>query len=261
SRSSASNSPENVAASLQSAVDGGRLVTLSSDDAYTYFFRLRNLEPQEKILSEIKPKVLPQLRRLGDEVFGKRVSMGLEVLTERDWTIALRAYEWAHVLEEGDKAIEARWKYAEGRVAEAQNRRDDAQNSFYAATQLDSSWALPVNDLGYLYVLNRRYSEAIPYYQRAISLQPGWDIPYNNMGTANYYLKNYEAAEMWYRKAIEVNANWATPHVWLGSIYENRGLKSTAIEEYQTTLNLYNPNRDRINTVEIQNKINALRGY
>lgn len=257
--SSAGPAPENLAASLQSAVDNGRLVTLSGDDAYTYFYRLRDQEPQHKALSQIKPRVLPGLRRLGDEVFDRRVSMGLEVLTERDWTIAQRAYEWAHLLEPGDKTIEARWKYAEGNLAKIQGRRDDAQSGFAAAAQLDSSWALPFNDLGYMYTLSKRYSEAIPYYQRAINLQPGWDIPYNNMGTAYYYQKSYDQAETWYRKTVEVNTSWATPHAWLGSIYENKKMSGAAIEEYQTAINLYNPNRDRINIAEVQNKITSLQ--
>jgi len=259
SRSSAT-SPDSVASSLQSAIQSGRLVTLSNDDAYSYFFRLKGLDPQHKALTEVKSRVLPQLRALGDEVFQRRVTTALELITERDWTIALHAYEWAHVLEVGDKTIEARWKYAGAHLARLQGRRDESQNSLYAATQLDPSWASPQNDLGYSCALSKKYSDAIPYYQRAINLQADWDIPYNNMGTAYYYLRNYDTAEAWYRKALQVNAQWATPHAWLGSIYENKRLNDAAVQEYQTALNLYNPNRGRINTTELETKINNLKG-
>ena len=258
SRSSAT-SPDSVASSLQSAIQSGRLVTLSNDDAYSCFFRLKSLDPQHKDLTEVKSRVLPQLRALGDEVFRRRVTTALELITERDWTIALHAYEWAHALEAGDRSIEARWKYAGGHLARLQGRRDESQNSLYAATQLDPSWACPQNDLGYAYATSKKYSDAIPFYQRAINLQADWDIPYNNMGTAYYYLRNFDTAEAWYRRALEVNSQWATPHAWLGSIYENKKLKEAAVQEYQTALNLYNPSRDRINTPELETKINSLK--
>lgn len=258
SRSSAT-SPDSVASSLQSAIRSGRLVNLSNDDAYSYFFRLKGLDPQHHALTEVKSRVLPQLRALGDEVFRRRVATALELITERDWTIALHAYEWAHALEAGDKAIEARWKYAGGHLARLQGRRDEAQDNLYAATQLDPSWASPQNDLGYSYASSKRFSDAIPFYQRAINLQADWDIPYNNMGTAYYYLRNYDTAEAWYRRALEVNGQWATPHAWLGSIYENQRLKDAAVQEYQTALSLYNPSRDRIKTAELETKINSLK--
>jgi len=252
-------SPASLALSLQNAIQNGRLVNLANDDAYTYYFQLKSLDPQHKVLNEIRPVVLPQLRTLGDEVFRRRVELSLEILSEQEWTRAQRAYEWAHALEPTNKLIEARWDYATGHVFRLQGRRSEAQTSLTAALQLDPSWAAPQNDLGYLLVLSKRYSEAIPYYQQAIKLQSGWDIPYNNLGTALYYQKNYDAAEAWYRSAIGLNAQWATPHAWLGSIFENRKQNDVAVQEYQTALQLYNANRDRINTVELTNKVSALQ--
>ncbi len=256
---STSQSPEAVAASLQNAVQSGRLVTLSGDDAYTYYFRLLNLDSQHESLSELKPVVLPQLRTIGDDVFRRRVDFSLELITEQEWTRVVRAYEWAHSLEPGDKRVEARWKYATGHLARLQGRGGEAEANLYAATQLDPAWAPAQNDLGYLYALNKRFSDAIPYYQRAIGLQSNWDIPYNSLGTAYYRLKNPDVAEAWYRKAIQVNSRWATPHAWLGSIYENKGLNGAAIEEYETAVNLFDANRDRIDTTELGNRVNLLR--
>jgi tetratricopeptide (TPR) repeat protein len=257
--SSTSQSPDGVAASLQSAIQNDRLVTLSGDDAYTYYFRLQNLDPHHSSLSEVKPQVLPQLRKIGDDVFRRRVDFSLESITEQDWTRAMRAYEWAHTLEPGDKAVEARWKYAAGDLARLQGRLHEAEVNLYAATQIDPSWAPAQNDLGYLYAFNKRHRDAIPYYQQAINLQSNWDIPYNGMGTAYFRLGNPDVAETWYRKAIEVNSRWATPHAWLGSIYENKKLYGAAIDEYQTAINLFDANRDRIDTTELGNRLSLLQ--
>jgi len=254
-----SRSPDGVAASLQSAVQSGRLVTLSGDDAYTYYFRLLSLDSQHESLSEVKPVVLPQLRTIGDAVFRRRVDFSLEIITEQDWTRVMRAYEWAHTLEPGDKPFEARWKYAAGHLARLQGRGGEAEANLYAATQIDPSWAPAQNDLGYLYALNKRHDDAIPYYQRAINLQSNWDIPYNGIGTAYFRLGKPDVAETWYRKAIQVNSRWATPHAWLGSIYENKGLNGAAIEEYQTAVNLFDANRDRIDTTELGKRVSLLQ--
>jgi len=66
-------------------------------------------------------------------------------------------------------------------------------------------------------------------------------------------------AIQWYRRAIEVNPQWATPHAWLGGLLEEQQLFADAIQEYQAVLNFYNPNRDRIKTVEFENKISKLQ--
>ena len=79
------------------------------------------------------------------------------------------------------------------------------------------------------------------------------------MGTAYFYLKQPDRAIDWYRRAIEVNAQWATPHAWLGGILQDRNLFAEAIQEYQTTLNLYNPSRDRMKTAEIEERISKLQ--
>ena len=257
--SSGSQSPDGAAASLQSAVQNGRLVTLTGDDAYTYYFRLQNLDPHHSSLSEVKDRVLPQLRTIGDEEFRRRVDSSFESITEQDWTRAMRAYEWAHTMEPGDKAVEARWKYAAGNLARIQGRGGEAEANLYAATQIDPSWAPAQNDLAYFYALNKRYTDALPYYQRAINLRSNWDIPYNGMGTCYFRLGQPEDAVTWYRRAIEVNGRWATPHAWLGTIYENKKLYGAAIEEYQTAINLFDSNRDRIDTTELGNRISILQ--
>ncbi len=258
-RNNSPNSPENLAASLRKAIDSGRLVDGSTDDAYSYFAKLNAVDPQHKAISEGKVRLLPQLRQIGDEVFKKRADLSLEVLSEADWVKAQHAYEWAHALESADKVIEAKWKYASANVARAQGRRADAESNFRAATQLDPSWAVSQNDLGYLLAQRENHSEAIPYYQRAISLQPDWDIPYNNMGTAYFNLKRKDEAMQWYRRAIEVNPQWATPHAWLGGLLEDQQLFAEAIQEYQAVLNLYNPSRDKIRTAKFENDISRLQ--
>jgi tetratricopeptide (TPR) repeat protein len=239
-------------------VNNGKLVTLSNDDAYSYYYQLRGLDPSHKALAEAGPKVLPQLRSLGEDAFRKKMLVTSERETVQDWQKTLRIYEWAHAIEPGDKQLEGRWRFAEGEFAKLQSRRDDAERGFSQAAQLNSSWSLAQNSLGLLRSESKRYQDAIPYFQRAIDLQPEWEIPYNNMGTAYYYLKDYDTSLYWYGKALEKNSSWGRPHFWIGTIYELKKWKPQAIEEYQTALNLTGDS-STLNTDEIQRRIAKLQ--
>jgi tetratricopeptide (TPR) repeat protein len=247
-----------LATALRSAVSNGKLVTLSNDDAYSYYYQLRGLDPSNKALAEVAPTVLPQLRSMGEDAFRKKMLVMSEKDTTEDWQKTLRVYEWAHSLDAGDKQIEARWRFAQGELAKSQLRKDDAERGYALAAQVNSSWALPQNSLGLLRNESKRYSDAIPYFQRAIDVQSSWEIPYNNMGTAYFFLKDYDAAVGWYRRAIEKNPSWARPHYWLGTIYEQKNWKPQAIEEYQNALNL-NQDSSSLNVDEIRKRIERLQ--
>jgi tetratricopeptide (TPR) repeat protein len=253
-----SSSSAKTAAALRKALAEGRLVTSTGDDAYFYYLQLKALDGDNKALSETKMKVLPQLRLLGDDVYRRKSGVTTETLSEQDWKKTVRVYEWAKTLDSTDRMLEARWRFAEGEVAKLQSRKDDAERGFAAAVQANNSWALPQNSLGLLRAENRRYTEAISFYQKAIDLDSNWGIPYNNMGTAYFYLKDYDSAERYYLKAIEKNSTWARPHYWLGSIYEQKNLNKAAIEQYETALNLGADNLP-LERGEIQRRIDKLR--
>jgi tetratricopeptide (TPR) repeat protein len=255
---------DKLADTLHNAVNNSnQLVTMSSHDAYSYYMQLKNIDPTNKALTEIAPQVLPRLRSMGDDVFRRKVMTNIEKLTDQDWERTQRVYEWAYYLTPGDRQTEARWKFAFAEVAKAQKRLDEAERGFSAAAQLDSSWALPQNSLGLLRSEGKRWAEAVPHYQRAINLQPGWVIPYNNMGTAHFWQKDYETAAYWYNKAININPDWSRPHYWMGRIYEQKGMKSLAITEYQTALN-NDPNGYSLTSDEqvfIRKRLEKLQGY
>lgn len=271
SRSSSTSSNEiaatNAATALRKAIDSRRLIMLTGDDAYTYFDQLKNIDPNNPALTDVKQQVLPDLRNIGEEMIQRKVNHSGEV-GEQDWRVFIRAYEWARRLQPEDKRLEARYKYALGKLAEVQGRRTEAWQNFSSATQLDPAWGVPQNDLGYWTTQDsssnkQKWAEAIPYYQKAISLMPNWEIPYNNLGTAYFYLGNFDQAETYYRQAVERNSNWARPHKWLGDIYLGRNDFATAISEYQTANDLYNPATDSLDISYIQRKIAQLRakGY
>jgi tetratricopeptide (TPR) repeat protein len=244
------SSPSGLADSLQNAIDKGRLVNLTNDDAYTYYFQLRQSDPQNPKLTSVKSQVLPQLRSLGDNALRQATSIQWKRLTETDWAVTQRVYEWAHQLDPSDRNLEARWKYAEAEDARLRDDRYNSEQDYLAAIQLNPSWALPQFGLGLLHMrLDRagmddrsapiRGQEARPYFQRAIELEPNWELPYLSLGTAYFLQKDLDTAEQYFRKATEMNPNWSGPHAWMASVYEKRnGMCHEAINEYERAISL-----------------------
>jgi serine/threonine protein kinase/Flp pilus assembly protein TadD len=232
------SSSTNLAASLRSAVKAGRLVTLTDDDAYSYYIQLRALNTTHRALNEIAPKVLPQLRIIGEEVLNKKSSAKTEPLTERDWIRTVRAYEWARALSSSDKALEARWRFAQAEIARSKGKKDEERQGYDAAVQADASWPLPLQSLGSLSMEEKRYSHALAQFQRAIDLQPEWEIPYNDLGAAYALLRNYDGAVYWYRRAVDLNPKWAHPHCGLGTAYEQKEMIKEATAEYLRALTI-----------------------
>jgi tetratricopeptide (TPR) repeat protein len=264
-----SSSPPATEDSLQKAIDGGRLVTLANDDAYTYFFQLKQSDPHSQKLNEIKSKVLPQLRNMGEEVIKQSASIQWKRLTERDWAIAQRVYEWAHVLEPNDSSLEARLKYAQAETARIQENRYSEERGYTEATQLDPKWALPQFRLGLLYMRRDRSDPndrnaltrgqaAIPYFRRAIDLDSSWELPYLSMGTAYYLQKDFETAKRYYLQAMTMNPDWGGPHAWMGAVYENTGMCHDAITEYEKALELVS-NDDSFDVAATRTKVEAIR--
>jgi tetratricopeptide (TPR) repeat protein len=227
---------------------------MTNDDAYTYYFQLKSLDPSNKALAEIGTKVMPRLKEIGDEVFRKKVSVQIERLIDQDWFRTLRVYEWAYSIDSKDRILEARLRFCQAEVAKIQGKKDEAERGFSATSQLAPTWALPVNSLGLLRTESKRWADSIPYYQKAIQLEPSWEIPYNNMGTAYLGQRDYMTSESWYRRALEINPNWSRPHWHIGSIYETTNRHFEALAEYQTAANL-DPNGYSIDLAAAQKKI------
>jgi tetratricopeptide (TPR) repeat protein len=241
-------SADTLAASLQSAVNSGNLVSPSgSGDAYSYYLELKTLDPNNKAIARAAESARTQLASMGEQLFTQKESVAVEKLTEQDWYKAERLYKWLRELEPGNRKHEARMKFAQGEIAKAAKNSAEAEARFSEAAQLDPSWATAHNSLGLVRVDMRkdkqRWADAVPFYQRAIDLRSDWVIPYNNMGTA-YYMQgetnpaNYNTAEYWYNQAISKNASWGRPYFWLGRIAEKRKNDYDAVTYYEKALSL-----------------------
>lgn len=62
------------------------------------------------------------------------------------------------------------------------------------------------NDLGVVYLEQKKYELAEKEFLKAIKKRPKWDLPYFNLGNAYYFVGNFDKAEEFYKKTLELNA-------------------------------------------------------
>lgn len=63
------------------------------------------------------------------------------------------------------------------------------------------------NDLGVVYLEQKKYELAEKEFLKAIKKRSKWDLPYFNLGNAYYFVGNFDKAEEFYKKTLELNAN------------------------------------------------------
>lgn len=62
------------------------------------------------------------------------------------------------------------------------------------------------NDLGVVYLEQKKYELAEKEFLKAIKKRSKWDLPYFNLGNAYYFVGNFDKAEEFYKKTLELNA-------------------------------------------------------
>ncbi|HZI20369.1 MAG TPA: protein kinase [Pyrinomonadaceae bacterium] len=208
------------------------LVKPEGTSAYDVYIRHRG-ELTAEDRREIGRKVSAPLEKRGEEIIA-RVKQDL-IESEADWSEAARAFEWLNELEPR-AAHESRKHFALGRLALMQKDLSKAQADFMRSTQLDSSWALPINSLGRVFYQSRDKTRAKEQYRRATALEPDWIFPWINLGSLYYELKDFYNAEEALRRALALDPKKASAHNLLGDTLDKQGRPCDAIAEYRLAL-------------------------
>jgi tetratricopeptide (TPR) repeat protein len=82
-----------------------------------------------------------------------------------------------------------------------------------------------------------KYSEAVPYLQRALQIEPDAGA-YSNIGTAYFFLKQYSESAQAFEKAVALNGNDTELAVNLGDAYRALGQKDKAQAAYQQAISV-----------------------
>jgi tetratricopeptide (TPR) repeat protein len=127
--------------------------------------------------------------------------------------------------------------FSESYKQEANAKYTDAINELAAFNNKDN---YEVNlRIGWLYYLNKNYTQAQTYYHRAVTLKP-YAIE-AKLG----YIKALAAAESWdkvmqqYNEILKIDPQNYTANYWSGVIHYNRKKYETAVKQFEKLINLY----------------------
>ena len=218
------------------AITKGSLFAPPALNAHDLYSQIKAGNASEDTLRRYRERLLPLLTSNPYQLLGDLPSIGGDEPTADQWQDAARNLNWAVELKPGDNKLAARAAYCEGRAAFVQRQGDSAIQAWTRATNLDPSWALPVNGVGLVYQSRKDYANSKSYFLRAMNLDPNWAHPYENLGNNYYYQKEYSTAREFYQKALQKASDWAKPHLHLGQIALELQDYATAASEFEAAL-------------------------
>ena len=111
-----------------------------------------------------------------------------------------------------------------------------AEHEWKEALRINPTFVRPVNALGALCGKQRRYSEALPYLQRAILLDPGNADSHLNLGAMYAETGSPDRAEEQFRTAVSLAPLNFAAHNVLGKLYFDSGRLNDAEEQFRESL-------------------------
>ncbi len=86
-------------------------------------------------------------------------------------------------------------------------------------TEMDPSNYESFYNLGYMYMNNKKYNEAISAFNKALELNPGYEYTYSNIGYIYYLQKKYQQSINIYKKLVEFIPDNANAWYFIGVNY------------------------------------------
>jgi protein O-GlcNAc transferase len=145
-------------------------------------------------------------------------------------------------------------------VLSAQEKKyDEALNFFNLVVKLAPKNGIAYSNIGNVYFELKDFSQALIAYNQSISLQPNYSEAFNNRGNTLQRLMQFHAAIENYDHAIRLDPSCAPYHANRANTLKELGLYDQALASYQQSLAL-NPNNDDA-WVNLGNMFNSLKHY
>lgn len=125
-----------------------------------------------------------------------------------------------------------------GDVFQAEERYDEALQSYRRGILIDSNLPEAHNNRGNAFHALQRYLEAVASYKYALALKPGYAVALNNLGNTLRELARFEEAISAYRHALAFHPDSATVHNNLGNALRDRGDLTDAVLSHRQALEI-----------------------
>ena len=94
------------------------------------------------------------------------------------------------------------------------------------------------NVLGLILAEQKKFDEAIKYYEKGIETKPDFAILYNNLASIYKSKGKFSKAEKLYKKAIYLDKKISEPHNNLGNLYQSLNKPNKAIQFYKNAIDV-----------------------
>jgi Tfp pilus assembly protein PilF len=121
---------------------------------------------------------------------------------------------------------------------------DEAEKMIMEALKINPQSPTGLNNLGYIYMNQSRYDEAVQKFDEALkNYEKSEDkaVVYNNLGMVKEKMNDPEQAEKYYNLAIETDPQYVITYVNLGLLKESQGALAEASTIFQSALK-FQPN-------------------
>lgn len=217
------------------AISRGDIVTPVGKSAYDLYLSSRaGLSGSERL--KIKEKALGKVLEAANAIVQRRTQGESMLLSEVEQLG--RLYNWAAELDPYNQKVLAGQDYAQGVASLIGGKPQVALLLLLQATQHDSTWAPPFNELGKTYVKLNDHYHAADAYTKAIAADPNWVYPKMNLAGVYLHEKQWNEAEAGYWKAIRTDVTLATPWYFLGQVYEAQHRPDVAVGAYERAVSL-----------------------
>ena len=125
-----------------------------------------------------------------------------------------------------------------GLCLQSQRKYSEAIKYYNVAIQNNPNFFVAINNLGLTYHNMGDLKNAQYYYERAIEINPKFTHPISNLGNIKRDLNNFEEAIKWYKRALSIDSKLYIVHNNLGMTYQSLGKFEEAKKQFQLVLEI-----------------------
>jgi tetratricopeptide (TPR) repeat protein len=222
---------------LDAALKRNELFAPAGSSVHDLYTAEATTNPASSVLAEFRPKIRAVLEPKGEDAFARWYKDSDDTVS---WETMERTYDFLDVMFSQETKFKARKLYAVAQQAIDAKDYAKAIASYEDALKIDPQWALALNGIGKVYMIDRAPMKnertGVEYYLRACASDPNFTWAPKNLG--DYYLRknDYTSAEQYLLKALATSPERPSILRALGYICRHTHRSPEAIAYYERSM-------------------------
>jgi tetratricopeptide (TPR) repeat protein len=224
-------------ARMKKALAAGQIFAPAGASVYDLYRSELARNPQSKMLAAFGPAIQNAIGPAADDAFARWYKDSDDTL---NWPELERTCDFLAIVDPATSRHRMRKLYAAAQQNIDAHEYLNAIQNYENALKLDPSWALALNGIGKVYMIERspHYNErlSVTYYERAVSADPQFTWAAKNLG--DYYARtnDYSRAEQYLHRALATSPERPSILRALGNVCRHTHRASDAIAFYERAL-------------------------